>query len=48
MIKPITPDEIKHEIPDFIIEAVNTLLKKKWDKHLPNEKYSFISKNIQK
>lgn len=31
MIKPITPDEIKHEIPDFIIEAVNTLLKKKWD-----------------
>jgi len=31
MIKPITPDEIKHEIPDFIIEAVKTLLKKKWD-----------------
>ena len=31
MIKPITPDEIKHEIPDFIIEAVNTLIKKKWD-----------------
>lgn len=31
MIKPITPDEIKHEIPDFIIEAVNTLIKKNWD-----------------
>ena len=31
MIKPITPDEIKHEIPDFIIETVNTLIKKKWD-----------------
>ena len=22
--------------------------KKEWEKHLPNEKYSFISKNIQK
>ena len=34
-IKPITPDEVEKErrnnIPDFVIEAVNKLLKKKWD-----------------
>lgn len=31
MIKPITPDEVKHIIPDFIIEAVNKLIKEKWN-----------------
>ena len=33
MIKPITPDEIKLVIPDFIIEAVNKLIQEKWDGH---------------
>ena len=33
MIKPITPDEVKHSIPDFIIEAVNNLIQEKWDGH---------------
>lgn len=26
-VKPISPSEIVYEIPDFVIEAVNTLLK---------------------
>jgi hypothetical protein len=34
-VKPITPKEVeearKNDIPDFVIEAVNKLLKKKWD-----------------
>lgn len=34
-IKPITPQEVeearKNDIPSFVIEAVNKLLKKKWD-----------------
>jgi hypothetical protein len=34
-IKPITPQEVeearKDDIPSFVIEAVNKLLKKKWD-----------------
>ena len=33
MIKPITPDEVKHTIPDFIIEVVNNLIQEKWDGH---------------
>ena len=31
MIKPITPSEVQHVIPDFIIDAVNKLIKEKWD-----------------
>jgi hypothetical protein len=31
MVNPIKPEEVVHTIPDFIIEAVNTLIKKKWD-----------------
>lgn len=31
MIKPITPAEVQHIIPDFIIEAVNKLIQEKWD-----------------
>ena len=34
-VKPITPQEVeearKNDIPSFVIEAVNKLLKKKWD-----------------
>ena len=34
-VKPITPQEVeeamKNNIPSFVIEAVNKLLKKKWD-----------------
>ena len=30
-VKPITPDEVAHEIPDVIIEVVNTLIKEKWN-----------------
>lgn len=30
-IKPIAPDEVVHEIPDVIIEVVNTLIKEKWN-----------------
>ena len=34
-IKPITPQEVeearKNAVPSFVIEAVNKLLKKKWD-----------------
>lgn len=30
-VKPLAPDEVFLEIPDFVIEAVNTLLRKKWD-----------------
>lgn len=33
MVKPITPDEVKHIIPDFIIEVVNKLIQEKWDGH---------------
>lgn len=29
-MKPISPDEIIPSIPDFVIEAVNTLLKEKY------------------
>ena len=31
MIKPIRPEEITHNIPDFVIEAVNKLIKKNWN-----------------
>lgn len=30
-IKPISPKEVTHTIPDFIIEAVNDLINEKWD-----------------
>ena len=34
-VKPITPQEVeearKNAVPSFVIEAVNKLLKKKWD-----------------
>ena len=30
-VKPITPDEVVHEIPDVIIETVNQLIKEKWN-----------------
>jgi hypothetical protein len=30
-VKPITPDEVVHEIPDVIIEVVNTLIKENWN-----------------
>ncbi len=29
-VKPLGPDEIVYDIPDFVIEAINTLLKKKF------------------
>ena len=31
MIKPITPDEVKHVIPDFVIKTVNKLITEKWN-----------------
>ena len=34
-VKPITPQEVeearKNAVPSFVIEAVNKLLKKRWD-----------------
>lgn len=30
-VKPITPDEVVHEIPDVIIEVVNDLIREKWN-----------------
>ena len=30
-VNPISPKEVTHAIPDFVIEAVNDLIKKKWD-----------------
>lgn len=30
-VKPITPDEVVHEIPDVVIEVVNALIKEKWN-----------------
>jgi hypothetical protein len=32
-VKPISPQEVDHEILDCIIEAVNTLINKKWGGH---------------
>lgn len=29
-VKPISPKEVTHMIPDFIFEAVNQLIKEKW------------------
>lgn len=31
MVNPIKPEEVILRIPDFIIEAVNDLIKEKWD-----------------
>lgn len=33
MVEPIRPCDVKHEIPDFIIEAVNKLIQEKWNGH---------------
>ena len=33
MVEPIGPNEVKLFIPDFIIEAVNRLIKEKWVGH---------------
>lgn len=30
-VKPISPKEVTHMIPDFIFEAVNQLIQKKWN-----------------
>lgn len=30
-VKPISPNEVGHEIPDVIIEVVNALIKEKWN-----------------
>ena len=30
-VKPISPKEVTHMIPDFIFEAVNQLIKEKWN-----------------
>jgi len=49
MIKPITPDEVKHVIPDFVIKAVNKLITEKWNGKeaivTQNEIMSIISSN---
>lgn len=31
MVKPITPQEVTREIPDFVINTVNNLIQQKWD-----------------
>lgn len=31
MVEPISPNDVKKVIPDFVIEAVNQLIKEKWD-----------------
>jgi hypothetical protein len=31
MVEPISPNEVKKIIPDFVIEAVNHLIKEKWN-----------------
>lgn len=31
MIEPISPNDVKKSIPDFIIETVNKLIVEKWD-----------------
>ena len=30
-IQPIRPDEVTHEIPDFVIKIVNDLIKENWN-----------------
>lgn len=30
-VQPISPKDVKREIPDFIFEAVNQLIQQKWD-----------------
>lgn len=30
-VKPISPNEVEHVIPDFIFEAVNRLIREKWN-----------------
>lgn len=31
MIEPISPNDVKKVIPDFVIETVNKLIMEKWD-----------------
>ena len=31
MSKPITPDEVKHEIPDKVIDVFNALIAENWN-----------------
>lgn len=31
MVDPIKPEEVTHNIPDFVIEAVNKLIREKWN-----------------
>ncbi len=31
MIKPIRPEEVTYNIPDFVIKAVNFLIQEKWN-----------------
>jgi len=40
--KPISPDEINIELPDFVIEAVNSLIKKKYR----GGEFSFTAKEV--
>ena len=42
MVEPIRPCDVKHEIPDFIIEAVNKLIQEKWDGYEATVKQSEI------
>ena len=30
-VQPISPKDVTHEIPDFIFEAVNALIQKRWN-----------------
>ena len=46
MIKPISPDEVKIIIPDFIIQAVNHLIKEKWDGDKSNIKQDEIIERV--
>lgn len=42
LIKPISPEEVVYNIPDFVIEAVNTLIRK----NFRGQSFSIKSKDI--
>ncbi|MBP5456776.1 MAG: hypothetical protein J6Y37_09765 [Paludibacteraceae bacterium] len=48
-VRPISPDEVKHVVPDFIITAVNKLIMEKWDgekaKILQDEILAIVASN---
>lgn len=48
-VKPISPAEVTHSIPDFIIEAFNKLIREKWDgeeaRVLQDEVMDIVSSN---